>query len=119
MMHSLDDSLITRKGRIGPGELFLVDMMEGKIIESNEIKQKVAEEHPYAEWVNKSISHFPESLSKEVSLEDHYTLELNSEEFMRQTRYYLTLAMFTVEQIELILHPMASKVCRRVGVGDF
>ena len=110
MMHSLDDSLITRKGRIGPGELFLIDMKEGKIIESDEIKQKIAEERPYAEWVQKSISHFPDSLPEGVVLEDHYTMDVNSEEFINQTRYYLTLGMYTVEQIELILNPMASQV---------
>ena len=42
---------IVRKWRLQPGKMLLIDLEEGRIIDDDEIKQKLAAEHPYAEWL--------------------------------------------------------------------
>ncbi|MEY2942864.1 MAG: glutamate synthase large subunit, partial [Pseudomonadota bacterium] len=42
---------ITRKWRLQPGRMLLIDLEEGRIIEDEEIKAKLAEEEPYAVWL--------------------------------------------------------------------
>src|SRR5579884_1681408 len=44
---------ILQKGRLQPGRMFLVDTVEGRIVADEEIKQKIASEHPYREWLDK------------------------------------------------------------------
>jgi glutamate synthase domain-containing protein 2/glutamate synthase domain-containing protein 1/glutamate synthase domain-containing protein 3 len=48
---------IQRKGRLAPGKLFLIDLEEGRIVEDEEIKQRVARRKPYAEWYERSVVH--------------------------------------------------------------
>ena len=42
---------VVRKGRLRPGCMFLVDTTEGRIIEDDEIKRKLATAKPWREWV--------------------------------------------------------------------
>ena len=41
------------KGRLQPGRMFLVDLEQGRIIADEELKQKIATEQPYAEWLRR------------------------------------------------------------------
>jgi len=45
---------IRRKGRLQPGNMFLVDTVEGRIISDNEIKSKVARQKPYRRWLEEN-----------------------------------------------------------------
>jgi glutamate synthase (NADPH/NADH) large chain len=42
---------ILRKWRLQPGKMLLIDLEQGRIIEDDEIKQQLATQHPYAEWL--------------------------------------------------------------------
>ena len=42
---------VVRKGRLRPGRMFLVDTKEGRIIEDDEIKRKLATAKPWREWM--------------------------------------------------------------------
>ena len=46
---------IEKHGRLEPGKMFLVDMNEGRIIEDEEIKNKVVSKYPYRQWLNENI----------------------------------------------------------------
>ena len=48
-------SNIEKHGRLEPGKMFLVDMNEGRIIEDEEIKNKIVSKHPYRKWLNQNI----------------------------------------------------------------
>ncbi len=48
---------VQRKGRLAPGKLFLVDLEEGRIVEDEQVKRRVARRKPYAEWYDKSVVH--------------------------------------------------------------
>jgi glutamate synthase (NADPH/NADH) large chain len=43
---------IAEKGRLQPGKILLVDTQEGKIYYDGEIKQQLASEHPYRQWLS-------------------------------------------------------------------
>src|SRR5437868_2032364 len=42
---------IARKWRLQPGKMLLIDFEEGRIVDDDEIKRKLAAEHPYAAWL--------------------------------------------------------------------
>ena len=44
-------------GRLEPGKMFLVNMEEGRIVNDEEIKEKIAAQHPYKEWLDKNLVH--------------------------------------------------------------
>lgn len=43
---------ITEKGRLQPGKILLIDTQEGKIYYDGEIKDRLAHEHPYRQWLS-------------------------------------------------------------------
>ncbi|MBQ0143836.1 MAG: glutamate synthase large subunit [Bacteroidales bacterium] len=43
---------IVSKGRLQPGKILLVDTQEGKIYYDGEIKEKLASEYPYRQWLS-------------------------------------------------------------------
>jgi len=47
-----DPTVIAEKGRLQPGKMLLVDTQEGKIYYDGEIKERLASEHPYRQWLN-------------------------------------------------------------------
>ena len=46
---------VLRKGRLQPGRMFLVDTEAGRIVDDEEIKQQIATEHPYGQWLKDNI----------------------------------------------------------------
>lgn len=44
---------IIEKGRLGPGEMIAVDLETSEILKNWEIKQRIAKQHPYGEWLRK------------------------------------------------------------------
>jgi glutamate synthase (NADPH/NADH) large chain len=47
----IPEERITRKWRLQPGKMLLIDLEEGRIIDDAEIKRKLAGEHPYEAWL--------------------------------------------------------------------
>src|SRR6266487_2760773 len=48
-------SNILLKGRLQPGKMFLVDTLEGRIIDDAELKHKIASAQPYRDWLNQQM----------------------------------------------------------------
>ena len=47
-----DPQDIAEKGRLQPGKILLIDTQEGKIYYDGEIKEQLATQHPYRQWLN-------------------------------------------------------------------
>ncbi len=47
-----EPSEIAEKGRLQPGKILLIDTQEGKIYYDGEIKEQLAQEHPYRKWLS-------------------------------------------------------------------
>ena len=46
-----DPTEVVEKGRLQPGKILLIDTQDGKIYYDGEIKQQLASEHPYRQWL--------------------------------------------------------------------
>ncbi|MEJ6473182.1 glutamate synthase large subunit [Pseudoalteromonas piscicida] len=46
---------VIEKGRVGPGELLVVDTLHGKIWQSDEIDQDLKSRHPYKTWLEQNV----------------------------------------------------------------
>jgi glutamate synthase (ferredoxin) len=96
---------IRQKGRLQPGRMFLVDTEQGRIIEDEEIKQALANERPYREWLNQhmiSLDSLPAAPA--VPQPDHDTL------LHRQIAFG-----YTFEDRRIILTPMARDGVEAIG----
>jgi hypothetical protein len=92
-----------RKGRLQPGRMFLVDTEQGRIIEDEEIKQQVANERPYRQWLNEHLVHLEDlPTAPSVPVPDHETL------LQRQIAFG-----YTFEDQRIMMTPMAPR--RRRG----
>jgi glutamate synthase (NADPH) large chain len=96
---------VLRKGRLQPGRMFLVDVAEGRIIADEELKQKIATEKPYGEWVRDNL--VPLEDLPEVPpphMPDHKTV------LQRQQAFG-----YTSEDLKILMGPMAADGNEAVG----
>ncbi|MFC7374377.1 MULTISPECIES: glutamate synthase large subunit [unclassified Brachybacterium] len=97
-------SSLVRTGRVAPGEIFLVDVAEGEIVPSQELKHRIATEHPYGTWVREQKVNLSELPSRE-----HITHTRSSVVRRQQTFGY------TEEELRILLAPMAAKGAEPLG----
>src|SRR6059058_3956674 len=50
----IPETSIVRKWRLQPGRMLLIDLEEGRIIGDDEVKNKLASEHPYGDWLRET-----------------------------------------------------------------
>ncbi|WP_103072219.1 glutamate synthase large subunit [Aquimarina sediminis] len=92
----LEPANIDYHGRLEPGKMFLVDMSEGRIINDEEIKEKIASKHPYREWLDKNLVHL-----KDIPYND-CPLFLGEETVAKRKEVF----GYTQEDIDTIIAPM-------------
>jgi glutamate synthase domain-containing protein 2/glutamate synthase domain-containing protein 1/glutamate synthase domain-containing protein 3 len=88
---------IERKGRLQPGRLFLLDLEEGRIVEDEEIKQRIARQKPYGEWYERSVVHINDLPEREPTKPRIELLRSKQLAFG-----------YSQEDLKLIIAPMAS-----------
>jgi glutamate synthase (ferredoxin) len=93
------------KGRLEPGRMFLVDMNEGRIVADEELKHKIAIEHPYREWLDRYIVELTQLKDAPQEMEA-YTSPL----LQRQMAFG-----YTFEELRLLLTPMARDGVEAIG----
>ena len=106
-MIKIPEKNIIKKGRLGPGELIAVDLKEGKLYQDREIKDYISKEY---KQFNSQIVDLDKKLK--VNIE-----EVNfSGNDLRRRQY---LSGYSVEDLELILHPMVEEAKEATGsMGD-
>jgi glutamate synthase (NADPH/NADH) large chain len=97
----IPDEKIVRKWRLQPGKMLLIDLEEGRIIEDEEIKQRLADEHPYEEWLDETQFKLEKLTLEEAAppVGDNSTSLLD-----RQQAFG-----YTQEDIQFFLEPMAGE----------
>src|SRR2546422_1089590 len=96
---------ILQKGRLQPGRMFLVDTEEGRIVADEELKQKIATEQPYREWLNGNLIRLKDVPDPGISAEpDHEGV------IQRQLAFG-----YTFEELRMLLAPMAREGTEAVG----
>ncbi len=53
----IDPAKIVMKERLHPGKMLLVDMVQGKVIDDEELKERYANAQPYGEWLDGNLIH--------------------------------------------------------------
>src|SRR5271169_3541589 len=100
---------ITRKWRLQPGKMLLIDFEEGRIVDDDEIKRKLAAEHPYAAWLEATqfnLSDLPdlaEEHQEEFARATVPTLPNDPTTQLKQQQAF----GYTQEDIQFFLEPMA------------
>lgn len=46
---------VVEKGRVGPGQLLVIDTKHGRLVHSDEIDAEVQARHPYRSWLDKNV----------------------------------------------------------------
>ncbi|MGB9079971.1 MAG: glutamate synthase large subunit [Desulfuromonadaceae bacterium] len=93
----IDPSRVLSKGRLQPGQMFLVDTEQGRIVPDEEIKSELAAANPYGQWLKENhitLEDLPGV--PEAPLPDHAAL------IQRQQAFG-----YTYEDQRVVLGPMA------------
>src|SRR5688572_3714051 len=84
------------KDRLRPGKMLLIDTGEGRIISDAEIKQTLAAERPYGEWLRQHLVDIENLPSAYAERPDHQTVLRRQQAFG-----------YTQEDLRVLLTPMA------------
>ncbi len=101
---------VEAKGRLQPGQMFLVDMEAGRIVPDEEVKQPIISEHPYQQWLDEhlytlgQIPPAPEIVAQASCL-------LDSDDLMPLQQAF----GYTFEDLRMLLTPMATNGVEAVG----
>ncbi|MCC3160693.1 glutamate synthase large subunit [Hymenobacter sp. 15J16-1T3B] len=102
----IDEAIITKKGRLQPGKMLLIDTRAGNIVTDEELKAQAARQQPYGQWL------------------DEYQIRL--EELPEPRQVFTDLAAdavfkyhqvfgYTREDIDTIITPMALEGKEPIG----
>ncbi len=94
-MIKIPEENIVEKGKLGPGQIIAIDLKKGKLFKDKEIKDYLAKDY---KKYNKQII----DLGKKIST-DNESAKFTGEELKKRQ----FLSGLSVEDLELILHPMA------------
>ena len=100
----LDPKSVVRKGRLEPGRMFLVDTSEHRIIEDEEIKETLASEAPYEEWLHAGLIRLENLPPRDHVVHSHASV----------TRRQQTFG-YTEEELRVLLAPMARTGYEPIG----
>jgi len=104
---------ITRKWRLQPGKMLLIDLEEGRFVDDEEIKRSLAAEHPYESWLEATqfklaeLGYLADKHSKAAApaRPNDPTAHLNQQQAFG----------YTQEDIQFFLEPMARDADDPVG----
>ncbi len=100
----LEPSSVVRKGRLQPGRMFLVDLDELRIVEDEEVKEQLASEAPYAEWLHAGLIRLEDLPAREHIVHTHASVTRRQQVFG-----------YTEEELRVLLAPMARSGAEPIG----
>ncbi|WP_099025676.1 glutamate synthase large subunit [Mycolicibacterium palauense] len=95
---------VVAKGRLEPGKMFLIDTAQGRLISDDEIKEELAEQFPYDEWLHSGLLDLN-------SLPDRGRVQPNHESVVRRQIAF----GYTEEDLRILLTPMAASGAEPLG----
>ena len=94
----LPEAEIVEKGRLGPGQMIAVDLEQHEILKNWQIKQRIATQHPYGDWLKQRQTIQPQPFAESAP-------RMESQTVLR----YQTAFGYTLEDVEMIIHEMAAQ----------
>ncbi len=111
-MVKIDEIQVVEKGRLGPGQMIAVDLSTGTLYDDSGVKDLLAAQKPWGRWIQNTI-HLDE-LVKKASQQGEPT-DLDRAALRRRQMAF----GITMEDLELILHPMVEDGKEAIGsMGD-
>jgi glutamate synthase domain-containing protein 1 len=98
-------SQVVEKGRLQPGKMFLVNLEEQRIVSDEEIKQRIATERPYQDWVSQHLVPID-------ALQPAETPVAHTGEALRTLQHAFG---YTQEDLKVLMAPMALKGEEPIG----
>jgi glutamate synthase (ferredoxin) len=93
----IDAKDIITKGRLGPGQMFSVDMSTSQVLDNWSIKQSIASKRPYQEWLNENM----------VNLKRQPYITEEDTDRVKIMRLHTAFG-YSNEDVELVIEHMAS-----------
>ncbi|HHW77860.1 MAG TPA: glutamate synthase large subunit [Xanthomonadaceae bacterium] len=93
----IPEDRIVKKWRLQPGKMLLIDLEQGRIIDDDEIKERLASAHPYQTWLDATQIHLKD-LPTEVG-----PMAPDSRTLLRRQQAF----GYTQEDVRAFLAPMA------------
>ncbi len=101
-------SKVVLRGRVQPGRMFLVDTQAGRIVDDDEVKDDLARQHPYGDWLR----------SRQVDLDDLPLRRALTPQYSRLVSFQRQFG-YTEEEVRLVLEPMVRDGQEPIGaMGD-
>ena len=102
---------VIAKGRVGPGQILVIDTQEGKIMHSDDVADYLKVRQPYAEWIRENTSYLESKLSEDTAA----LLPLSDEEGEKHMKMF----QVTFEETDQVFRPLAEKGAEGTGsMGD-
>jgi glutamate synthase (NADPH) large chain len=104
---------VMEKGRVGPGELLVIDTREGRLMQSADINTELKTRHPYKEWLDRNVlSLIPfEKLPDEEVGESSFSAD--------RLLVYQKLFGYDLEELESVVRVLGENGQEAVGsMGD-
>ncbi|QHG17723.1 glutamate synthase large subunit [Nostoc sp. ATCC 53789] len=104
---------IVEKGRLGPGQMIAVDLVNHEVLKNWEIKQRIAKQHPYGEWLQQYRQELKSLVISHPSLANgngkgQMTNDQGQVTIDKQTLLQLQTAFgYTTEDVEMVIQQMA------------
>ncbi|MCZ6864535.1 MAG: glutamate synthase large subunit, partial [Candidatus Dadabacteria bacterium] len=95
-------------GRLHPGRMFLIDTEQGRIIEDEELKDKLSKEKPYREWLDNNLLPLNDI---EATQDDNDDWNFDHERVLLRQRAF----GYTFEDLRVLIGPMADNAVEPVG----
>jgi glutamate synthase (ferredoxin) len=117
---AIEPERVQEKGRLGPGQILLVDLQHQKIFKNDQVKRQVSHGRKYHKWIARNMVFSPRLKPVEASLAraESWSRRLAGRDralFVAWQR----AAGYTEEDIELLIKPMAAHKKEPVGsMGD-
>ena len=104
---------VVEKGRVGPGELMVIDTRSGRILHSAETDDDLKSRHPYKEWMEKNVRRL-------VPFEDLPDEEVGSRELDDDTlASYQKQFNYSAEELDSVIRVLGENGQEAVGsMGD-
>jgi glutamate synthase (NADPH) large chain len=101
---NIDPAKIVKKGRLQPGKMLLVDTSQGRIISDEEIKESLASQAPYAQWL-------AEGQVELKNLVDREHVVFSHDSVLRRQQVF----GYSHEELKLIIAPTAMTGTEPIG----
>src|SRR3989454_8203545 len=123
----IEPERVKEKGRLGPGQIFLVDLAHQKIFKNDQVKRQVSHGRKYRKWITRNMVFLPRLKAGATAVPGSEGRgrdgnEPSSALAVRERGLFVATqraAGYTEEDVELLIKPLAAEKKEPVGsMGD-